>query len=274
MGPGDVALVRTDSDDIGLQGKSCVVTGGTKGLGEATAKLLASYGAKVLITGRDEKKGKNIESKFPGIRFRKVDLEDRDDTLKFVNWLDSNIKTIDVMISNASRDSRYTVTDISVEEWDRIVNLNLTAPFLLSRVAAKKMIANKVKGKIIIVSAIQSISPMERSFAYVTTKGGLVSMVRSMAVDLGPYGILVTAVLPGPFYVGRKEIPLEPKGGAASLLGRMGTPDEMARLMAFLASDANTFMTGNAIVIDGGRVISRKPDPEELKKFRLPDTEA
>jgi NAD(P)-dependent dehydrogenase (short-subunit alcohol dehydrogenase family) len=253
-----------------LRGKTCIVTGGTKGLGEATAKLFAANGAEVLIAGRDQKRGEQIQDEFKGISYRKVDLEDRDDTMKFVSWLESRYSNVDVLVSNASRDSRYSVTELDMEEWDHIVNLNLTAPFLLSRFAAKKMIANKVKGKIFIVSAIQSISPMERSFAYVTTKGGLVSMVRSMAVDLGPHGILVTAVLPGPFYVGRKEIPLEPKGGAASLLGRMGTPDEMARLMLFLASDANTFMTGNVIVIDGGRVISRKPDPEELRSFRLP----
>jgi NAD(P)-dependent dehydrogenase (short-subunit alcohol dehydrogenase family) len=253
-----------------LKGKICVITGGTKGLGEATAKLFASHGGKVLITGRDEEKGKSIQASVPGIVYRRVDLEDRDDTLEFVSWLDSHYPEIDVMISNASRDSRYSVTEIPMEEWDRLVNLNLTAPFLLAKTAAKKMIANKTKGKIILVSAIQSISPMEKSFAYVTTKGGLVSMVRTLAVDLGPHGILVTGVLPGPFYVGRKEIPLKPKGGAASLLGRMGTPDEMAHVMGFLASDANTFMTGNLVVVDGGRVISRKPDPEEMKMFRLP----
>jgi glucose 1-dehydrogenase len=162
------------------------------------------------------------------------------------------------------------VTEIPMEEWDRMVNLNLTAPFLLARTAAKKMIANGTKGRIVLVSAIQSISPIEKSFAYATTKGGLISMVRTLAVDLGPHGVLVTGVLPGPFYVGRKEIPLEPTGGAASLLGRMGTPDEMAHLMAFLASDANTFMTGNLIVVDGGRVISRKPDPVEISRWALP----
>ena len=253
-----------------LRGKACVITGGTKGLGEATAKLFASHGAKVLITGRDEVKGKQIQAKVHGISYRRVDLEDRDDTLEFVSWLDSEFQSIDVLISNASRDSRYSVTEIPIEEWDRMVNLNLTAPFLLAKTAAKKMVANKTKGKIILVSAIQSISPMEKSFAYVTTKGGLVSMVRTLAVDLGPHGILVTGVLPGPFYVGRKEIPLRPAGGAASLLGRMGTPDEMAHVMGFLASDANTFMTGNLIVVDGGRVISRKPDPVEMKMFSLP----
>lgn len=253
-----------------LRGKTCIITGGTKGLGEATAKLFASHGAKVLITGRDEKKGKQIHGEFPGIRYRKVDLESREDTLQFVSWLDKTYPNIDVLISNASRDSRYSVTEIPMEEWDRLVNLNLTAPFLLAKTAAKKMLANRVKGKIILVSAIQSISPVEKSFAYVTTKGGLVSMVRTLAVDLGPHGILVTGVLPGPFYVGHEEIPLKPTGGAASLLGRMGTPDEMAHVMGFLASDANTFMTGNLVVVDGGRVISRKPDPKEIQMFRLP----
>lgn len=96
-------------------------------------------------------------------------------------------------------------------------------------------------------------------------------MVRSLAVDLGPYGILATAVLPGSFYV--KDEALDPllDSRSASVVRRMGKPIEMARLLAFLASDHNSFMTGNVIIIDGGRVISRRPDPEELRLSDLPD---
>ena len=146
-----------------------------------------------------------------------------------------------------------------------MLNLLLTAPFLLSRWASKKMIDHKKKGKIIVVSAIQAITPLEHSFAYATCKGGLISMVRSMATDLGSYGIQVMAVLPGPFYIKDEPMPEGLDSRAASILGRMGRPNEMAKLLAFLASDNNTFMTGNTIVIDGGRLISRKADPQEIQ---------
>jgi NAD(P)-dependent dehydrogenase (short-subunit alcohol dehydrogenase family) len=251
-----------------LAGKACVITGGTKGIGEATAKLFAELGASVLITGRDESRGKRLENSSKQITFKRVDLEDRDDVTRFLAWLDARDLRPDVMISNASRNSRYSVTNISVEEWDRMLQLNLTAPFLLSRWAAKKMIESKVKGKIIILGAIQALFPLERSFAYVTTKGGLISMVRSLAVDLGGHGIQVTGVLPGQTYVDGEEVPSSIDTSAATLLGRMGRPEEISHLLAFLASDQNSFMTGNIIIIDGGRVISRKPDPDYIRTIQ------
>ncbi|MFI5420843.1 MAG: SDR family NAD(P)-dependent oxidoreductase [Nitrososphaerales archaeon] len=254
-----------------LAGKTCVITGGTRGLGEAAARLFSKLGADVIISGTDEERGKRIQSEEKRIKFKKANLEDRDSTLEFVKWLDANCKKVDVLISNAARNSRYNVTDIPVEEWDKIVNLNLGAPFLLSRWAARNMIENKTKGKLIIVGAIQAFSPLDRSFAYVTTKGGIISMVRSLAVDLGPYGILATAVLPGSFYVKDEELDPDLDARSASVLRRMGKPIESARLLAFLASDNNSFMTGNVIIIDGGRVISRRPDPEELRLSDIPD---
>jgi glucose 1-dehydrogenase len=254
-----------------LAGKTCVITGGTRGLGEAAARLFSKLGADVIISGTDDERGKRIQSEEKRIKFKKANLEDRDNTLEFVKWLESNCKKIDVLISNAARNSRYNVTDIPVEEWDKIVNLNLGAPFLLSRWAARNMIENKTKGKLIIVGAIQAFSPLDRSFAYVTTKGGIISMVRSLAVDLGPYGILATAVLPGSFYVKDEELDPDLDARSASVLRRMGKPIESAKLLAFLASDNNSFMTGNVIIIDGGRVISRRPDPEELRLSDIPD---
>lgn len=248
-----------------LENKNCVITGGTRGLGEATAKLFAKLDAKVLITGRDGARGKRIESQSNGkIRYHRTDFEVRSDVTDLIAWLDNNFTDIDVLISNAARNSRYDLLNVELGEWDRMLNLLLTAPFLLSRWAAGRMIENKRKGKIIVVGAIQAISPLDHSFAYATCKGGLISMVRSMAVDLGKYGIQVTAVLPGPFYIKDDPMPEGLDSRSAAVLGRMGRPDEMAKLLAFLASDNNTFMTGNTIVVDGGRLVSRKADPQEI----------
>lgn len=247
-----------------LENKNCIVTGGTKGLGEATAKLFANLGSNVLITGRDEPRGKKIESQYKKIRYRRADFEVREDVIELIDWLDDNFRDVDVLISNAARNSRFDLMNIEFTEWDRMLNLLLTAPFMLSRWAAKRMIENKKKGKIIVIAAIQAISPLDHSFAYATCKGGLISMVRSMAVDLGKYGIQTTAVLPGPFYIKDDPMPEGLDSRSAAVLGRMGQPIEMARLLAFLASDNNTFMSGNTIVVDGGRLVSRKTDPQEI----------
>ncbi|AAK42782.1 SDR family oxidoreductase [Saccharolobus solfataricus] len=249
---------------LDLSGKVCLITGGTSGIGLKTAELFSKLGANVYVIGRREA---NFLSK--NIYFKKVDLTRREDVLSFIEWYEKNVGTIHVLINNASQNSRYSVLDIPIKEWDEMISLNLTAPFLLSRMAAKLMIKRGIKGKIINISAIQSKFPLERSFAYVTTKGGLISMGRSLAVDLGKYGIQVITVLPGPIYSKDDEPPASLDKRAATLLGRMGRMIEISHLLAFLASDLNSFITGTEIIIDGGRIISRKPDPEEITKGEI-----
>jgi len=248
---------------IDLRGKVVLITGVTHGIGEATGRLLRQLGATVYGVGRDEARGRALEREV-GIVFRRVDLTRRQEVLDFIRWFEGEVGIIHALINNASRNSRYSILNTTLEEWDSMIELNLTAPFLLSQMAARLMISKGVKGKIINVAAIQAYFPLESSFPYVTTKGGLIAMTRSMAVDLGKYGIQVITVTPGPVYVRGSEVPKSLDENAATLIGRMGRPIEVAWLIAFLISDLNTFMTGNEIIIDGGRVISRKPDPREI----------
>ncbi len=253
-----------------LEGKVCLITGGANGIGETTSKLFAERGAKVLIADIDDSSGKAVEASVGdgSIRFRKVDLTNKEEVLEFIDWANANYKKFDVLINNASRSSRTSVIDTSVEEWNHMIALNLTAPYLLSRFAAQNMIKHGTKGKIINISSILALFPMDSVFAYSTTKGGLISMTRSLAIDLSKHGILVTTVVVGgPINISKEEDSVELRKvneRAATLLGRVGKKEEVARLLSFLASDENTFMTGNEIIIDGGRIISRKPDPVEV----------
>ncbi len=250
-----------------LTSKKCLITGGTKGIGEATAKLFEQLGAeKVLIIGRDKQRGERIERESKVITYKQADLEDLDSVREFLDWFKSDFGKLDILISNASRDSRFTILDITMEEWERMVKLNLTSPYLICKSVAQKMIHDKIKGKIILVGAIQALYPLERSFGYVTTKGGVISMIKSMASDLGKYGIQVLGVLPGPIYIKEGEVPAPLDQRAAPLLERMGRKEEVAKVLAFLASDDNSFMTGNYVIVDGGRIISRKPDPVEISE--------
>ena len=248
-----------------LEGKRCLITGGTRGIGEATANLFERLGAReVLIIGRDRARGEKIAGSSQRIKYRQVDLEDLEETRKFARWLDSDYGVLDVVVSNASRDSRYNLLNIPFEEWEKMVALNLTSPFLICKTAAQKMVSSKVRGKIILLGAIQALYPLQDSFAYVATKGGILSMMKSMASDLGRYGIQVLSVLPGPIYIKDGEVPASLDQRAAPLLERMGRRDEVAKVVAFLASDDNSFMTGSYVIVDGGRLISRRPDPTEI----------
>jgi NAD(P)-dependent dehydrogenase (short-subunit alcohol dehydrogenase family) len=247
-----------------LTNKRCLITGGTRGIGEATARLFEERGAEVVIIGRDRRRGEMIQKESKKIKYRQVDLENLDNVRAFLHWFDSEYGRLDILINNASRDSRYTLLDIPMEEWDSMIKLNLTSPYLICKSAAQKMISQDTKGKIILVGAIQAFYPLERSFGYVATKGGLISMMKSMAVDLGKFGIQVIALLPGPIYIKDGEVPASLDQRAAPLLGRMGRKDEVAKVLAFLASDDNSFMTGNYVIVDGGRIISRKADPIEI----------
>lgn len=255
---------------IDLKNKHVIITGGTHGIGETTAKLFADLGGSVLIIGRDNERASQIirESKGGDITFRKCDLSNRKEVASLIEWIDRSGEIFDVLINNASRNSRYSVLDISLSEWDSMLQLNLTSVLMLSMHFANKLKDSHKTGKIINIGAVQSFFPLDSSFAYSAVKGALRSMTKSMAVDLAPYGVLVSLVMPGPIYAkaGEDKAPSDLDSRSATLLGRMGEKIEVAKLLAFLASDENSFMTGNEIVIDGGRTISRKPDPIEIKE--------
>lgn len=252
-----------------VEGKTIIITGGTHGIGEETAHLLASRGAKVIIVGRDENKASQIMEKASGrIEFLKCDLSDRKQLMELCSTIESRYERVHVLINNASRNSRFSVLDLELEEWDKMLELNMTSVLMLTKTVAAKMIKTNVRGRIINVGAVQSFFPLDSSFAYSSVKGAMRSMTKSVAVDLSPHGILVTLVMPGPIYA--KADSDEPSrdldSRAATLVGRMGRKSEVAELLEFLSSDRNTFMTGNEIIIDGGRTISRKPDPSEIRE--------
>jgi glucose 1-dehydrogenase len=260
-----------------LEGKTCLITGATRGIGEATARLFAESGAQVIATGRDSERGESLQRLATSgrIRFRRADLSSRDEVLSFFEWYDNEFSKVDVLINNARFDVRGGILETDLKDWENELMVNLTSSFLFSQWAAKNMIRNRVRGKIINISAVQAELPLEGGFAYSVTKGGLVSMVKSLAVDLGRYGIQAIAVLPGPIYTSvegadSEEPPPSLDARAATLLGRFGRKSEVAKLLAFLSSDDNSFITGSAITIDGGRIISRKPDPDEGTSAELP----
>ncbi len=153
---------------------------------------------------------------------------------------------------------------MTAEQWDAVMAVNLGGTFRLSQVAARVM-AERGYGRIVNVLAIQAYLPLPQNAAYVASKGGGEALTRAMAVDLAPRGIVVNAIAPGMImtegWTGTSAGDPTLDTGATALVGRMGRPEEAAALVAFLASDECSFVVGQTIICDGGRLLSRRGDP-------------
>jgi NAD(P)-dependent dehydrogenase (short-subunit alcohol dehydrogenase family) len=247
-----------------LQNKSALITGGTSGIGEATAYLFAKEGAAVAITGRNETRGHAItasilESGGKAI-FIRTDVRKAAECDRAVAETLQSFGGIDILFNNAGVYYPQTTLECSEEEWDLQIDINLKGTFLMSKSALPGMIAQG-SGNIINNSSGWGIVGGDHAVAYCASKGGVVLLTKAMAIDHGSQGIRVNCVCPGDV-----ETPMLPEdakmrglkwqdyiaGCANRPLGRVGTADEIAKAVLFLASDDSSFMTGAALVVDGG----------------------
>jgi NAD(P)-dependent dehydrogenase (short-subunit alcohol dehydrogenase family) len=249
-----------------LQDKVALITGGTSGIGEATAILFAREGAQVAITGRDEKRGHAItarilESGGKAI-FIRTDVRKAAECRRAVDETLTAFGKLDILFNNAGVFYPHTILDCSEEEWDLQLDINLKGTFLMSKFALPGMI-QQGSGVIINNSSGWGIVGGDKAVAYCASKGGVVLLTKAMAIDHGPQGIRVNCICPGDV-----DTPMLPEdarmrglkwenylaGCANRPLGRIGTVDEIAKAALFLASDDSSFMTGAALVVDGGGI--------------------
>jgi NAD(P)-dependent dehydrogenase (short-subunit alcohol dehydrogenase family) len=250
-----------------LDGKVALITGGTSGIGEATAELLASEGAKVAITGRSEERGRAVVDRIASAGseaiFERADVRVAEDCERSVDATVRAFGRIDVLFNNAGVYAANDTLGCSEDEWDWQVDTSLKGAFLMSKFALPHMIAQG-SGSIVHCSSGWGIQGGRRAVAYCAAKGGMVVMTKAMALDHGEHGIRVNAVCPGD-----TETPMEHEDArnqnmawedyvaAASegrAIERMATPDEIARAVLFLASDESSYVTGVALPVDGGGV--------------------
>jgi len=256
------------ADLVSLAGRSAVVTGAAWGLGKATARRLAEAGASVLIGDIDLEKAEATAAEIRAATGGKVlatrmDVTQGTQVTAVADLAVKEFGGIDVWVNNAGIPSSTRLLDLTEEEWDKVMTVNLRGLFLGSREAARRMISREKGGVIVNLASLagyRGIAPGQA--AYVTSKHGVRGATRQMALELAPHGIRVLAVAPGycqtehtvhlaeltPEQLAQIAIP----GIAGSSLGRVGTPDDIARAVLFCASDMAMFMTGQTLLVDGG----------------------
>lgn len=249
-----------------LAGKVALITGGTSGIGSATAVRFAAEGAKVAITGRNAGRGeqvvRDIEAGGGEALFLRADVRSAADCRQAVERTLQRFGRIDVLFNNAGVFHPKTVPDCSEEEWDETIDSSLKGAFLMSKFVLPSMIERR-SGSIIHTSSGWGIQGGDKAAAYCAAKGGLIVMAKAMAIDHGPQGIRVNCVCPGdvmtpmlPDDAAKRGMAWDDyaAGAARRPLGRIGTAEEIAAAVLYLASDESSFVTGTALVVDGGGV--------------------
>jgi NAD(P)-dependent dehydrogenase (short-subunit alcohol dehydrogenase family) len=249
-----------------LKDKVALITGGTSGIGTATAIRFAKEGAKVVITGRDAERGEQVVQEIVAnggeAFFVQSDVCLADDCRNAVDRTLERFGKIDVLFNNAGVFHPKTIPDCTEEEWDETIDSSLKGAFLMSKYTLPSMI-KQGSGSIIHTSSGWGILGGDKAAAYCAAKGGLVVMAKAMAIDHGPDGIRVNCVCPGDVLTPMLHDDAEKRGmdwddyasgGADRPLGRIGTVDEIADAVLFLASDESSFVTGESLVVDGGGV--------------------
>lgn len=256
-------------------GKAALVTGAAGGIGRAIARRLAEDGARVTLTDIDAARLEHTIRDFADQGFDAAgiacDLGDAAERDRLVPAVVAKWGRIDILVNNAAfHGSRRNFLDSSESDWQAVFLVNVIATGALCQQAAQAM-RGTGGGAIVNIGSIQADMPVPTYTAYATSKGAIASLTMALAVELSPEGIRVNVVTPGVIATAAFEKTLsENAGGGASatpsaaLLGRSGHAEEVAAAVAFLASDEASFITGAILPVDGGRHISRRPDPFQI----------
>jgi len=245
-----------------LQDKVAIVTGGGRGLGRVFCLAMADEGAKIVSADVLEKESsqtaREINEKGGSALSLKVDVTSDKETERMAEETAKAFGRIDILVNNAGMYyglGRRPFHEIRAEEWDKLMAVNLKGPFLCSKAVFPYMKQQK-KGKIINLSSETAFTGTKGLIHYVTSKGGLVSFTRSLASEMGPYGICVNSIAPGLTDTEASRTNNEDitkYDVSRTPLGRLEQPQDLVGVILFLASDESDFVTGQAIVVDGGR---------------------
>ncbi|MCJ7621898.1 MAG: SDR family oxidoreductase [Anaerolineaceae bacterium] len=241
----------------GLSNKRVLITGGAGGIGSATAKRFIEEGARVVVLDSDEAACRRIAQEIPLLSGAiQADVSDPKSVLSAFECLEDLTAGLDILINNAGISIRHAFMDITPQEWQRVIDVNLNGIFYVAQAAARKMLAAG-GGVILNMGSTNALTGYHHYADYNASKAGVIELTRSMALELAPT-IRVNAVCPGfimtPMQEAEYSIEMRRSFEAKVPLGKLGRPEDVAALFAFLASDESMFITGQYFVIDGGEI--------------------
>jgi glucose 1-dehydrogenase len=246
----------------GLKGKVAIVTGASSGIGQGIAKRLGCEGAKVIVDYVGTPEGAEetehaIEQAGGEGEIVKADVTNMEDVKTLVDSAWGKFGAADILVNNAGMEKRSDFWDTPEEDYDKVMAVNLRGPFFLTQAFVRRLRDEKRPGRIVNISSVHEDMVFPGFATYCCSKGGMRMLMRDLAVELGPLGITVNNVAPGAVTTPINKGLLEDKPKLNALLaniplGRMGSVDDVAGLIAFLASDDASYITGSTYVVDGG----------------------
>lgn len=243
-----------------LSGRVALVTGGSRGIGRAIAGGFAEAGADLFLCARKEETLRRAAEEIASQTGRRVewlvaDVSSRQEAQRVANAALERFGRVDILVNNAGWNIPQAIDEIRDEDWDYLVELNLTSVMALTRALVPQMKARRW-GRIIHISSIMGLASTPKRNAYSATKGALIAMAKATALDLGPFGITVNCIAPGPIAT---EMPMsilskeqQDALAARTALGRWAEPEELVGAALLLASEAGRYITGTCLVVDGG----------------------
>lgn len=250
---------------VALEGKRALVTGAAQGIGEAIARTLAANGARVAFTDVNGELAKRTASEVDGAIAVTMDITKKESIDYGVAEVVKEFGGIDILINNAGVNTakhRVNIDKFPLEEWQRIVDVDLTGTYLVTQAVSNVMIGQGAGGRIVNIASSLGIVPVRLQCAFIAAKGGLVHMTKGTAIELGPHNILVNCVAPGStltegtkgLYYGENASERERADRLLSHvpLGRPGSCDEMAHAVLFFCAPESGYITGQILAVDGG----------------------
>lgn len=256
-----------------LAGRTALITGAAGGIGLGCAEAFAREGADLVLLDLDQDRTDKVAADLAARSGRKVhavacDLADAEAARKTVIRACALLGHIDVLVNNAGILAPGDILEAELEDFDRVLAVNLRAPFVVGQTVARHMVDAKIKGAIINMSSINAVLAIPNQIAYVTSKGGLAQLTKAMALGLAPHGIRVNAIGPGTIVTDILKGVMQDDDArhrvlSRTPLGRFGEAEEIGRVAVFLASEDASYITGQTIYPDGGRLALNYTVPVE-----------